>query len=166
METEAQQRSHSVLMAHSGQMYSHTSPQDIRMLTPLVPSAHPPPALESTGACLPEALPRAPPSVSSLDHADRKGGKARRRQKTGLGDSRRLHCPLHLQAPALGGGLAEGPQACHYSPPLPGVSGGQPVPRGPVCPVNQVCGKNNKSAAPWLELVLQSSLICSPRGSR
>ena len=28
METEAQQKSHSVLMAHSGRMYSHTSPQD------------------------------------------------------------------------------------------------------------------------------------------
>lgn len=82
-------------------------------------------------SCVPEALPRDLPSVSSLNRADRKGGKARRR-KTGLGDSRQLRCPPHLQAPALGGGLAEGPQACHYSPPLP-VSRGpkKPVPSAP-----------------------------------
>ena len=38
METEAQQGSHSVLMAHSGRMYSHTSPQDRhRRSLPLCP---------------------------------------------------------------------------------------------------------------------------------
>lgn len=59
------------------------------------------------------------------------------------------------------GGASPGPQTCYF-PPLPTSAAG---PNGAILwQANQVCGKNSKSVAWWLELVLQSSLIClSPR---
>ena len=102
--------------------------------------------------CLCQGLPSGLAGARSPNHADWEGDKQkpRRRQEAGGGVSSKP------EAASLREGPPKDPRPV-ISPLSSAAGPGKAILCGPVYQVNQVCGRNNKSAATWPELI---SLIC------